>query len=138
MNRDFNLETLSYQQLFEGLKDGIAKAISKISKQEILPDDLILNGDRCSMRFAYAEDGNLYPKIYLSIKGSYDILITPFEIDVLELTNKLRLFGDWELREFFYNFMCKQFPNSNYEKFYEIYQKDCEIAIKTRDINIFL
>ena len=137
-DRTFNLELLTYRQLFNGLKDGIAKAISKFSNQNISVNSLVLNEDRCSTRYAYANDKNLYPKIYLSIKGFYDVVLTPFEIELLELKSKVRFLSDWELSECFYEFMCEQFPDCNYEKFYEKYQKDSEIVRKTSDKCLFL
>ena len=32
-DKDFNLETLSYQEIFDGIKIGVALAVSKFSKE---------------------------------------------------------------------------------------------------------
>ncbi len=92
---------------------GIAQAIRKFSKEEISVEDLRLNVNRCSTRSAYGEDMNLYPKIYLDLKGDYSVLLTPFEIELIEIKHKIRTVSCAELKECFYNFMCDKFPNSD-------------------------
>lgn len=137
-DKEFNLETLSYQEIFVGIKDGIANAIYEISKEKINAEDLVLNIDRCSTRYAYAENGNLYPKIYLDMNGFYSVLLNPFEIDLIESKYKIRTVSTVGLRECFYNFMCEKFPNCNYEKVFEKYLIDSQNLRKTRDTFLFM
>lgn len=138
VDKDFNLETLSYQEIFNGIKIGVALAISKFSKEDAKAEGLRLNLNRCHTRKAYAEDLNLYPKIYLDLKGDYSILLTPFEIELIETKHKIRTVSCVELRECFYNFMCEQFPNCDYEKIYENYFKNAEKFRKQREKHLFL
>ena len=125
-DKDFNLESLTYQEIFDGIKIGVALAISKFSKEDVKEEDLKLNIGRCSTRSAYGEDQNLYPKIYLDLKGCYSVLLTPFEIDLIEIKQRLRTVSCVELKECFYNFMCEKFPTSNYDKKFEKYFLDAE------------
>lgn len=137
-DKDFNLELLSYEEIFEGLKFGIAQAVSKYSNEEVGTEDLELNLDRCYTTKAYAEDMNLYPKIYLDMKGFYSVLLTPFEIELIETKYKIRTVSCVELRECFYDFMCEQFPNCNYRKIYEKYLINAEKFRKQREKHLFL
>ena len=118
-DKDFDLTTLTYKEIFDGLKFGVAKTISKFSKEEVLTEDLKLNEERCYIKMAFAEDMNLYPKIYLDLVGAYSILLTPFNVELLEIKHSVKTLSCVELRECFYNFMCNTFPQSNYEKIYE-------------------
>ena len=137
-DRDFNLETCSYEELFDSLKFDFARAISVYSCQEVDVDDLKLNIDRCLTRSAYAEDGNLYPKIYLDLKCEYSFVITPFEIEMMIVNNKIRTYSNAEFREAFYNFMCEKFPNADYDKKYEKYRLDFEKMKKINEKLLFL
>ena len=133
-DKEFNLETLTYEEIFEGIKVGIARAVSKFSKEEVEPDDLVLNVDKCSIRSAYGEDANLYPKIYLDLKGYYSVLLTPFEIDIIEIKHRIRTLSCEDLKESFYNFMCEKFPDSGYDKKYEKYFIDAEKLRKVDEL----
>ena len=137
-DKDFNLQTLSYEEIFDGLKFGMAQAISCYSKQEVGVEDLELNVERCSTRSAYAEDMSLYPKMYLDLKGDYGFILTPFEIEMLIVKHDVKTYSTPELREVFYNFMCKQFPNCDYEKIYEKYLINAEKLRRSREKHLFL
>ena len=135
-DKDFNLQTLSYQEIFDALKEELIKAIYEISHGEIKYADLVLNVDRCSTRFDYAENGNLYPKIYLDMNGFYSVLLNPFDIELIESRYKIRTVSTVGLRECFYTFMCEKFPNCNYEKVFEKYLADSQNFRKTRGDSI--
>lgn len=137
-DKDFNLETLTYREIFDGLKQGLAKGIMKYTKEDVFVDDLILNEDRCSTRHAYGEDGNLYPKIYLDMKGFYSVLLTPFEIEIIETRYKINTFSNECIREVLFNFMCEKFPYSKYETFYEKYLINAEKIKKQAENHLFL
>ena len=133
-DKGFNLETVSFEELFEGLKEGFALAIGKFSKCEVQAEDLKLNVDRCSIRRAYALDGNLYPKIYLDLKGEYGFLINPFEIQMIAVKNGVDTLLYLELLEALYNFMCDRFPNSDYARKFEKYLVLAEKSRIERDL----
>lgn len=136
VDKNFNLETLSFEEIFNGIKDGVAKTLSKFTKQDVRVEDLVLNLDRCSKRFAYGEDANLYPKIYLDLKGFYSVLLNPFEIDLVETKQRIRIISCEELKETLYNFMRKQFPESDYDKKYDKYFLDAEKLRKVDELFI--
>lgn len=137
-DKDFNLETLSYEEIFDGLKFGIARAISGFSKLGIYIEDLELNLEGCLTRKAYGEDMNLYPKIYLNLKGDYSVLLTPFEIELLRVGNGIKSLSCDELTISLLDFMQDKFPDCDYIKIYENYQKNAEIIKKQREKHLFL
>ena len=137
-DKDFNLETLSYQEIFEGLKFGIANSISERTREDVDPESLELIVDRCHTRQAYGEDGNLYPKIYLHIKGFYSVLLNPFEIEIIETKYKVRDFSNYPLKEALYNFMCEKFPECKYEIVYEKYLINSNRIRRERENSLFI
>ena len=137
-DKDFNLETLTYQEIFDGIKYDIAMAISRVSKNETNKQDLKLNIQRCRTKFAYAEDMNLYPKIYLDFVGGYSVILTPFNIQLMEVKQAVKMYECQELSQGFYNFMCEKFPNCDYEKIYEKYLIRVEKLKKQHGKNLFL
>ena len=137
-DKDFNLETLTYQEIFEGIKFGVATAIRKFSKDDISVEDLRLKEERCYTKKAYAEDMNLYPKIYLDLFGQYSVLITPFNVELLIVSSQIKTYSCEELGECFYKFMCDKFPSANYEKIYEKYLISVEKIKKQHEKHLFL
>ena len=137
-DKDFNLETLTYQEIFDGIKCDIARAISRVSKRETYGQDLKLNIQRCRTKFAYAEDMNLYPKIYLDLVGNYSVVLTPFNIELMEVKQSVRMYECQELSRGFYDFMCEKFPNCGYEKIYEKYLINVEKVKKQHEKHLFL
>ena len=137
-DKDFNLESLSYQEIFDGIKVGVAKAISEHLNEDVSVEDLELNENRCHTRKAYADDMNLYPKIYLDLKGDYSILLTPFDIEILETKFEVKTFSHFELKECFYGFMCDKFSNAQYDKKFEKYLINVEKLRKQREKHLYL
>jgi len=137
-DKDFNLETLTYQEIFDGIKVGIAKAIAKEKKEEVEVETLILNVQRCRTKLAYVDDMNLYPKIYLDLVGDCSVVLTPFDIRLLIVSNCVKTYSCEELSECFYNFMCERFPNCDYENIYEKYLINAEKIQKQREKQLFL
>ena len=137
-DKDFNLETLTYQEMFDGLKFGIAKAISVFSKREVKVEDLELDLQRCVTKKSYGGDMNLYPKIYLSLKGNYSVLLTPFEIELIKTENGIKSLTCDDLNIALTEFMLESFPNCDYIEFSEKYQKNAQIIKKQREKHLFL
>lgn len=137
-DKDFNLETLSYEEIFDGLKFGIARAISEFSKTTILAEDLKLNIDGCLTKKSYGGDLNLYPKIYLNLEGDYSVLLTPFQIELMKVGNGIKSLSCDELTISLLDFMQDKFPDCDYIKIYENYQKNAEIIKKQREKHLFL
>ena len=137
-DKDFNLETLSYEEIFDGIKFGVARAISDFSKSAVVVEDLELNSEGCVTKRTYGQDMNLYPKIYLNLKGEYSVLLTPFEIELLRVGNGIKSLSCDELNITLIGFMQDKFPDCDYQEIYENYQKNAEIIKKQREKHLFL
>ena len=137
-DKNFNLETLTYKEIFEGLRTAVAEAISEYLNHEVDSEDLSLYVERCSTRKSFGGDKNLYPKIYLDLKGRIGLLITPFEIEMMVVSNKIEMISPICLREAFYNFMCEKFPDANYPRIYDKYLINSEKIKKQREKHLFL
>lgn len=125
-DKDFNLETVPYEELFEGLKFAMADAIRDCYGCYVDAGDLSLDPNRCARKRAYGQDGNLYPKIYLYLVGGYSFIISPFEIEMVVITNKIRTYSSIDLTESLYAFMCCRFAGVDYEKKFQKYFEDAE------------
>lgn len=124
-DKDFNLDNITDEQLFSGIKQGILECMKKVNGlEDITIDDIKLNKEHSNRREFMANDSNLYPKILLSTttmpKYNWkkymcaDFLITPFTIQMLLHKNGLETLEPEELEKAFVDFMCETFPESNY------------------------
>lgn len=135
-DKDFNLETVSYEELFDALKYSIAHAIGKVEKTEIDLSNIELNTKHSKIVREYASDGNIYPRIYLHVHcksnkwigGVFcEFVITPFTINLIVSNNGVKFFSTKLMTYALTRFMKKRFPDSSYmkkrEKFIEISEK---------------
>ena len=140
-DRGFNLESLSFEQIFAGLKSDLKKIISDMEEKEIFK--LELSERNCSTRSKYGKDGFLYPIMILSfdaftksgfLKKDYYLEIAPSEIDMLVNNGgRITKFINAELDEMLMNFMQKQFNNSGYIEKRKKYVKDSNVLEKKYD-----
>ena len=72
------------------------------------------------------------------MNGFYSVLLTPFEIEIIETKYRIKNISNSELRECFYNFMLEKFPNAEYDKKYKNYNLNVEKSRKTRENMLFL
>ena len=145
-DKEFNLETVSYEDLFKGLKVEIEKTICKYKRVDKLAG-LHLNKDECSTRMKYGKDKDLYPSVLLEIsaresgkiKGSvFHCMVNPFEIEIHKIhCGKVDVLTDEELINALKDFMVEMFPNSDYLEKSEKYFKQAKIIDRVYDKLIF-
>ncbi len=134
----FNLQKISYRDLFLGLKVGIVEAISDYENREFDESRIDVNEERCSTRMAYGEDGNLYPKIILDLNQRYSVLVTPFKIEMLVIDFNIKTFQNDKLTQALIKFMNSYFPNSDYEEKRQKYENNLKIMKKCSENMLFL
>ena len=137
-DKDFNLEEVSYQELFNGLKKGIVQAIAEYENADVDEKTIKLNERRCSGKFAYGEDGDMYPKILLDLTGNYSVLLNPFEIKMLVYDYSVKTIKSETLDDALVEFMCSRFPESDYIETREKYFHGAEIMKRIRDDMIII
>ena len=137
-DRAFNLDAVAYEEMFEGLKENLALALSEFEKVEIKAEDLILGLRNCFKRSSFGEDKNLYTKIKLDIHAkkidNYMIIFNPFEIYMTKYDGSEERFTSSALDKALTNFMVERFPDSKYLEKREKYFKDGELIKKVDEI----
>ena len=137
-DKNFNLEETTYQELFIGLKEGIVKAIAEYEKKEIEEKTICLDQKRCWEKFAYGEDGEMYPKILLDLKGNYSILLNPFKIEMLVYDYSVKTIKSEALDDALVKFMTSRFVGSDYLQYREKYLKGAEVIKRISDEMIII
>lgn len=132
-DKNFNLEEVSFIELFEGLKSGIAAAVSAYEKKDICEETIRLDVGGCIRALTYGEDGQLYPKLVLSLEGSYSVMLTPFKIQMIVYDYSLKNFRSPELTNSLVDFMCSRFPESDYLEKREEYKIKSKLANSVYD-----
>ena len=146
-DKNFNLENVSYQDLFEGLKEEIVNTICEYKEVEKLAG-LHLNKEECSTRMKYGKDKDLYSTVLLEIsvrysgkiKGSiFHCIINPFEIEIHKIHNgKVDVLTNESLTNALKDFMSEIFVNSDYIEKREKYFKKSEVINKIENKLLFL
>jgi len=146
-DESFNLDKVSNEELFEGLKSDVVNAIKEITRFENLTDSNIkLCPENCFRTHASAEDGNLYPKISLAttIKIPNELgvinlifVISPFDIKLLLCDFGLKVIVSKKLDDVVSDFIKTKFPNSDYDEKKQKYLKLVEISNKIYNNMIF-
>lgn len=123
-DENFNLDTVTDEELLEGLKDGIVNSLRIYKGFENIDETNISLDNKTTFRTThYGRDGNLYPNITLGAKAkisteffpaSFQLLIMPFDIKMLITTPNLTTVKPVELLTAFNEFMLNKFPNSDY------------------------
>lgn len=136
--KNFNLDAVAYEEMFEGMKENLALALSEFENAEIKAEDLILGLRNCFKRSSFGEDKNLYTKIKLDIYAkkvdSYMIIFNPFEIYMAKYDGSEKRFTSSALDETLTNFMVERFPDSQYLEKRKKYFKDAELIKKVDEI----
>lgn len=146
-DKQFNLENVSYEDLFEGLKGDIQKTICEYEEVDKLAS-LHLNKDECLTRMKYGKDKDLYPSILLEIsaraigkiRGSiFYCIINPFEIEIHKIhCGKVDILKNENLTYALKDFMSEKFVNSDYLEKREKYFKNAELINKTENKMLFM
>ena len=92
-DKNFKIDSLTYSEIFSGLKHCLIKVISE--NEKINTEDCVLSEMGGSIRNYFGKDKNLYPLITLDLffttkskslifKREYFCKISPFEIELLQ------------------------------------------------------
>ncbi|MBO5954744.1 MAG: hypothetical protein J6Q13_02100 [Clostridia bacterium] len=146
-DKNFKIDSLTYQEIFESLKDGISKAVCKFEKVESL-DDLILPDTSGAISMKYGRDKDLYPSINMEfrvfagkhIQGKYyNVILNPFEIEIHKVyCGEVKVFSCEELTNSLFDMMNEKFPNSDYKEKREKYLKNAELIQRKQEELLFL
>lgn len=147
---DFNLDNISNQQLFDGLKSGMetcARELKSFSDAKNI--DIEFEDKHSSRKQAYGEDGNIYPNIQLSTTISNPdkiysyvnatFVITPFDGKMIIYGEgiKMQTLTPDALQTSLHNFMQTTFPEGNYTEKLKKYQSASQIKKKIYDEMVF-
>lgn len=140
-DKNFNLDNVTDEQLFEGLNKGIFECVKQVKYfEDIAPEDIRLKADSYR-KYILGEDGNMYPQIVLYTRTTpktnwifatnIDFLVTPFSIKMVVFRNGIDESEPEELQEALTKFMCETFPGGDY------LNKKQEYLEKTRKAKTF-
>lgn len=125
-DENFNLDTVSNEELYEGLKEGFAASIRTLKGfEEIDSSNISLEDHNTYRKESFGADGNLYPLISLNTKAripgqawptTFQFLMNPFDIKMLIFTAGITSVQPEVLQEAFVTFMTNRFPEGNYEE----------------------
>lgn len=145
-DKEFKIDSLNYQEIFEGLKSGIEKTIRKYDRTEGLPKGLRLEERGCQINFAYGKDKDMYPKITIEVsrlsdvgfgRESYYFIFNPFEIVMVCERNGAEICIFQELTQALIGMMNEKFPDSDYKEKREKYFKMAELIRKKQEEMLF-
>ena len=149
-DENFNLDNITNQQLFDGLKDGIeesAKGLKQFSDSERI--NIEFEDNHSSRKQAYGTDGNIYPNVHLSTTISNPdkiycsvnaiVVVTPFDgkMIVYGEGTTMQTLSPESLQTSLHNFMAETFPDSDYAEKLQKYQKASQIRTKVYDEMVF-
>ena len=81
-DKNFNLNSVTYLQMFESVKDNLAIVISEYKNVKIESNQILLNEDNCFSCSSFGADHDLYTKVKLDIfvknLDSFMIIFNPF------------------------------------------------------------
>ena len=131
-DKNFNLDSVAFVEMFENIKDGLAIAISEYKNANIESNQILINEKNCFRRSAFGADKDLYTKVKLDIYvkriDSFMVIFNPFEIYLAEYDGSENRYRSENLNNALVDMMLKLFPNSDYLLKREKYFKDSEIV----------
>ena len=143
----FNLDNVTDEELFVGLKGGIAKSLRNFKGFEDIPEDnLRLNKELSFRTTQYGKDGNLYPKITLGTTAkipterfpvTFQLLIMPFDIKMLINTSSLVTVEPEELSNAFNEYILNRFPENDYAEKKQKYNEMAAIRERVYNRMVF-
>ena len=142
---DFDLRTVSDEDLFNAIKNDIINVIKTFKGYENTTSELVkLNTKYTTRRDAFGKDNDLYHHIVLSITvnayltyDSFNLFINPFEIKIAPDKYDPQIVEDENLTTSFLKFMIKKFPKSNYIEKRKEYFKKTKTFHKVEDDLLF-
>ena len=149
-DEQFNLDNISNQDIFEGIKEGITHTAKTLKNFESSKNiNIEFEEENCSRKQAYGADGNIYPNIHLAatlsdpnVNFSYVnaiVVVTPFggKMIVYGSNASLQTLETDALKNSVHSFMQSTFPDSDYNKKLQDYQKISQIKTRIYDEMVF-
>lgn len=145
-DKEFKIDSLSYQEIFESLKDGIEKTICKFEKVDSV-DDLVFLDKSSVANMKYGKDKDMYPSINIEfcvfagkyIRGKYyNCILNPFEIEIRKIyCGEVQVITCEELTQALIDMINEKFPNSDYMEKREKYFQMAELIQRKQEELLF-
>ena len=145
-DKEFKIDSLTYPEIFEGLKGGIEKAICEFEKVDSV-DELVFLDKSSVVNMKYGKDKDMYPSINIEfcvfagkhIRGKYyNCIFNPFEIEIHKIDcGEIKVFEGEELTQALVDMIVEKFPNSDYVEKREKYFKMSELMERKYEEMLF-
>ena len=145
-DKKFKIDSLSFFEIYEGLKGGIEKAICRHQKIKKI-DELKYDDLDSVVDFVYGKDKDMYPRVHFRVRAYskqlneamyYYIFLNAFEIKIYRAYQKNNDFVEYkELTQSLINMINEKFPNSDYMEKREKYFKMAELIERKREEMLF-
>ena len=145
-DKEFKIDSLSYQEIFENLKDGIEKAICRNQKISKI-DGLTYDDFDSAVDFVYGKDKDMYPRVHFRVRAYskklneamyYYIFLNAYEIMIYRAYQNNNNFVEYkELTQSLINMMNEKFPDSDYVEKREKYFKIAKLIERKRQELLF-
>lgn len=145
-DKEFKIDSLTYQEIFESLKCGIEKAICDFKGIEKL-DQLKLDGLDNHINMCYGADKDMYPRVVFMVEAYSSkwkgpafcyCVINPFEVELHVTPNgRIEVIECEELTQALIDMINEKFPNSDYMEKREKYFKMAELIERKREELLF-
>ena len=142
-DKNFKIDSLSYEEIFESLKHGIEKAICDYAKVEKLTG-LTYEDEDSVVMMKYGKDKDMYPSVIFMVsaysdawlyESTYYCILNPYEVELHKACNgEMKVITCKELTQSLVEMMNTKFPNSDYKEKRKKYFKDAELIKKVDEI----
>ncbi|MBR4999156.1 MAG: hypothetical protein IKY10_04670 [Clostridia bacterium] len=145
-DKEFKIDSLTYQEIFESLKGGIETSICRHQKIKKI-DELTYNDLDSNVDFVYGKDKDMYPRVHFMVRAYskklneamyYYIFLNAFEIKIYRAYQNNNDFVEYkELTQALIDMMNEKYPNSDYVEKREKYFKMAELIERKRQELLF-
>lgn len=145
-DKNFKIDSLGYQEIYESLKDGIEKAICEFVGVKKLTG-LSYEDEDSVVMMKYGKDKDMYPSVIFMVgaysdkwlyESIYYCVVNPYEVELHKNKNgEMQIITCDELTNALIEMMNKKFPNSDYMEKREKYFKTAELMQRKREEMLF-
>lgn len=145
-DKNFKIDSLSYQEIFDSLKSGIEKTICDYAKVEKLTG-LSYEDEDSVVMMKYGKDKDMYPHVIFMVsaysdkwiyESTYYCVLNPFEVELHKTHNgEMEIITHEELTNCLLGMMNTKFANSDYLEKREKYFKNAELMQRKREELLF-
>ena len=127
-DKSYKLDSLSYQEIFNGLKDVVVEIVSDLEKENYFDGLVRLNAHRCDCKMAFGADRDMYPKVKLDVGGKYFLILNTYEVKLLVVESEIKEIKSDRLDNALIEFMSERFPESDYVEKRKKYFEDADLV----------